>query len=90
LKLAGLAPSVPAACPVPARATLAVAILLVNAMLPVAAPVACGAKVAVKFALCPGDSVTGRLIPLVLKPAPAAFALVIVTALPPELMTVPV
>lgn len=80
----------PIACPVPARATLAVAILLVNAMLPVADPADCGAKVAVKFALCPGDSVTGTLIPLVLNPAPAAVALVIVTALPPELVTAPV
>jgi hypothetical protein len=72
------------------RATLAVAILLVNAKLPVATPAACGANVTVKFVLCPGDSVTGTLIPLVLKPAPAAVARVIVTALPPELVTVPV
>jgi len=81
---------VPTACPVPASATLAVAILLVNAMLPVAAPADCGANVAVKFTLCPGESVTGKLIPLVLNPAPAAVALVIVRALPPELVTVPV
>jgi hypothetical protein len=69
LKLAGLAPNVPTACPVPASVTLAVA---------------------VKFVLCPGDSVTGTLIRLVLNPAPVAVALVIVTALPPELVTVPV
>ena len=55
-----------------------------------AAPADCGANVVVKFALCPGDSVTGKLIPLVLNPAPAAVALLMVTALPPELVTVPV
>ena len=86
--LAGFAPSVPTACPVPVSPRLTAARLLVNATLPVTLPAACGAKATVKLELCPGVSVKGVGSPLIENPAPAAVALVIVTELQPEFIIV--
>src|SRR5271168_2848648 len=48
--------------------------LSVNAMLPVAAPVAVGAKCALKERFCPPANVVGRESPLIPKPVPATVA----------------
>lgn len=49
-------------------------------MPPEAEPDVCGAKVTVKEALCPGASVTGKVIPLIENPPPFQFPEEIVTA----------
>ena len=54
--------------------------LLRNEMPPEAEPEACGAKVTVKEALCPGFRVTGKVIPLTEKPSPFQLAEETVTA----------
>lgn len=59
--------------------------MLVKATLPLALPVACGAKLTEKEEFCPGPSVKGKVSPLTLNPVPAALALVMVTLEPPEL-----
>jgi hypothetical protein len=56
------------------------AALLTNEMPPETEPVACGAKVTVKEALCPGVRVTGKVMPLTEKPSPFQLAEEIVTA----------
>lgn len=90
MTLAGLAPKVPTASPAPDNGKVAVATLLVKATLPLALPLVCGANVTVRLELCPGASVTGKVNPLTLKPAPEGVALVIVTLLPPEFVMVAV
>jgi len=54
---------------------------------PLAAPGAVGAKIALKAALPPGFSVTGRLGPLKVNPLPVTLALDRVTASPPVFVT---
>jgi hypothetical protein len=55
--------------------------------LPLAAPLAVGAKSTAKDVLCPAASVTGEN-PLKLKPVPLALALEIETLVPPLLVNV--
>ena len=57
-------------------------------MLPIAMPVAVGAKVAVSVKLLPGDRVNGSDAPAMLKPVPVTVAWEIVTELLPEFVTV--
>jgi hypothetical protein len=57
-------------------------------VLPDTVPVAAGAKLAVRVKLLPGDIVSGRGTPLMLKPAPLAVAWEIVTATLPEFVSV--
>ncbi|HEX9110082.1 MAG TPA: hypothetical protein VF845_01290 [Terriglobales bacterium] len=54
--------------------------------MPLAEPVAVGAKVTVNVTLCFGESVIGKLNPLAEKPVPLTFAAEIVTAVPPLLV----
>src|ERR1700704_2127274 len=56
--------------------------------LPVLLPAATGVNTALKVAVCPAPTVTGRFGPLKLKPLPVADALEIVTVEPPLLVTV--
>jgi hypothetical protein len=63
--------------------------LLINEVLPDAAPEAWGEKVTVKGALCPAASVTGKVIPLTEYPGPFQLAEEIVTAEAPA-VSVPV
>lgn len=60
--------------------------LIVN--VPLAAPAAVGAKMALKVALCPALMVAGRLGPVKLNPVPVADALDTVTLEPPVFVTV--
>ena len=62
--------------------------LLAMETLPLALAPDCGAKVTLNVALWPGVNVTGRFMPLMLKPAPVTGACVMVTLEPPELVTV--
>jgi hypothetical protein len=62
--------------------------LLVNDRLPNTLPVANGEKLKLKACVCPGASVTGKVIPLKPNPAPVSVLFVIVT-LPPEAVSVP-
>jgi hypothetical protein len=89
LTLAGLAPSDPTARPDPASGTFSVATLLPNAIFPLKFPVVAGVKVAVNAALCPGESVRGRVKPLTLNPAPVVIACDTVTLVPAEFVMVP-
>jgi hypothetical protein len=70
--LAGLAASVPAVTPVPARGMLSNGFdaLLAIAMLPVTLPAPAGVNVAVKLALCPAWSTSGMVTPLRVNPVP--------------------
>jgi hypothetical protein len=54
--------------------------LLRNEMPPEAEPEACGAKVTVKEALCPGIRTSGKVMPLTEKPSPFQLAEETVTA----------
>ena len=56
--------------------------------LPDALPLAVGANLTVKLVLCPALNVTGRLMPLRLKPEPEAVAPVIFRFEPPEFVRV--
>ncbi len=58
-------------------------------MPPLAAPLAVGANSTLKDVLCPAFSVIGTVSPLRLKPPPLAVAAEMVTAVPPELVSVP-
>ena len=62
--------------------------LLANATLPLTVPATCGANVTVNPELCPGARLKGVVSPLIVKPAPAAVAPVMVTELPPEFVMV--
>jgi hypothetical protein len=55
---------------------------------PLKLPEDCGAKIAVIDALCPGAKVKGVLNPEMLKPAPVAPACVMVSLVPPVLLSV--
>jgi hypothetical protein len=76
--------------PVPLRATTTgeADALLVIAMLPLLAPGDAGENIALKEAVCPPASVMGEDKPLMLKPAPEATALEIVTLALPEFVRV--
>jgi hypothetical protein len=58
--------------------------LLATVNVPVAAPVAVGAKCTMTVDDCPGLSVTGKLPPVTVNPAPAAVTELIVSAAVPE------
>lgn len=90
LRLVGLAVSAPGATPVPDIGIVSVGLvaLLDTEMLPVAAPVVVGAKLALKLVLWPAFSVKGKLRPVMLKPVPVAVAAVMVMLVPPELVSV--
>ena len=47
---------------------------VVTAILPLALPAACGAKVTLKLLRCPAARVKGKLMPLILKPLPVTVA----------------
>src|SRR5581483_10563808 len=66
LRLVGLAEMAPAETPVPDRLTVVVDPAAVMVTLPLAEPVAVGAKVTLKLADCPGFRVTGSVRPLTL------------------------
>src|SRR5207245_4737423 len=57
-------------------------------MLPVTLPAVFGAKTTLKVKLCPGITVTGRLNPFTLKPAPVRLAWLMLTLDSPELLNV--
>lgn len=56
--------------------------------LPVKLPEDCGVKVTVKGALAPGARVSGRSMPLAVKPAPVTVACVMVRVVDPLLVSV--
>src|SRR6266478_9871863 len=62
--------------------------LLVTETLPVTLPVAAGAKVTFKVAVCPGVRIVPADTPLALKPAPEMLTFEIVTLELPELVSV--
>jgi len=72
LSPAGIGDSELGAMPEPdsGRFSVELEALLANAMLPLAAPAACGAKMTLKLVLQPAGRVTGRVSPLTLKPDP--------------------
>ncbi len=74
--LVGFAANVPAVTPVPVSAMFKEGLdaVLVIAILPVTAPAALGANVAVKLVLCPAFNTRGTEIPVTLKPLPVADA----------------
>ena len=90
VKLVGLAVKLPAttAVPVSAMFNRLFEPSLVTARLPVALPADCGLKTTLKLMLCPGDNVTGRLNPAVLKPAPVTATCKIVSVFPPVLLKI--
>ena len=58
---------------------------LVTATVPIELPAACAVKVTEKGFRCPGDRVSGKVSPLILKPRPVMVACLMVTLVPPEL-----
>jgi hypothetical protein len=88
--LAGLGDREPAVTPVPVSEIFSVEFdaVLVNAILPVTAPAACGEKVMLNEVLWPEFNVRGRLKPVRLKPDPVSVTLEIVRLEPPELFRV--
>ncbi len=89
-RLVGFAVSAPCAIPVPESGTESVGLLALELMVsvPLAAPAADGAKVALKVVPCPALSVIGRLGPVKLNPLPLAAALDTVTLSSPVFVTV--
>src|SRR5690242_19774 len=82
----------PRPAPVPFResdAGVVLDALLANDSVPDTLPVANGEKLALKFCVCPGASVSGKAMPLKPNPAPVSVAFVTVT-LPPLAVNVPV
>jgi hypothetical protein len=81
LRVAGETVNSPAAVPVPEREIVSVAFeaLDITEMLPVTAPVFCGANIPLNVRLCPAVRVTGKLRPGTLNPAPVTFTWVMVT-----------
>src|SRR6266496_3838699 len=77
--------------PVPVTATVRLESEALEAMLtlPLAAPLAVGANRTVKAVLCPAFNVTGGVRPLRLNPLPLTEAAVMVSAVPPALVSVP-
>jgi hypothetical protein len=90
LRLVGLAPSAPAATPVPARGTDSEPVEPVIVKEPLALPVADGSNDTLKEVVLPAASVTGVVIPLKLKPVPVIPTCEIVRLEPPVLLTVSV
>jgi hypothetical protein len=89
----GFAVSVPAAAtavPVSGIDKLGFEAFDVTVTVPLNVPVDVGAKVTVNDVLCPGVNVTGGVIPVMLKPVPAAVAAEIVALVPPVFVTVSV
>jgi len=76
--------SVAGACPVPFRLMVAVAALLLIATDPVNEAAVAGSKLIVNAAVCPGFSVTGKLIPESANPVPVTAAALIVSAAVPD------
>ena len=66
LMLVGLVVRSPAATPVPESPMLVVPLVVAKAILPLALPAVVGAKLTLKFALCPTAKVTGAVMPLML------------------------
>jgi hypothetical protein len=66
LILVGLVVRSPAATPAPESVTFVVPLAVTKAILPVALPIAVGAKMTLKFALCPTGKVKGAVTPLML------------------------
>lgn len=78
-------------CPVPLRLIAAVpplAALLVTAMLPVSVPATVGSNWILSVADWPGFSVTGGLIPEMLKPVPVTVTALMVSAAVPDEVSV--
>jgi len=75
-KLAGVAIKDPGETPMPLSGMFSAVLelLVVTAMFPLAAPGDDGAKVAVKFKLCPAPSEVGRDRPLIWKAPPVKAA----------------
>ena len=90
-RLVGLAESDPGATPVPESGMLKFGFDPFDVMLtlPLAEPLADGAKSTEKDVLWPGLSVTGTVRPLRLNPLPLAEAAEIVRLVPPEFVSVP-
>ena len=90
LRLVGFVVTLPAATPVPESAMTSELPdpLFVSVRLPLAAPEACGLNTTVKVALCPAESVSGRVNPAALKAALLAVARVIVRSEVPVLVRV--
>jgi hypothetical protein len=88
-KLVGLAISVPGATPVALSGIMRLGLVPFEVMftLPLAAPLAIGAKSTAKVVLCPGASDTGEN-PLKLKPLPLALTAEIERLVPPVLVNV--
>ncbi len=76
--------SVAGACPVPLRLMVAAAALLLIATEPVNEPAVAGSKLIVSIAVCPGFSVTGKLIPESANPVPATDAALMVSGAVPD------
>jgi len=90
LTLAGLAPREPAAKPLPESGILRVPVEVVRTTFPVALPLAWGANATVKVALCPADTVSGKVRAETLNPVPEATAWEMMALDPPELVRVAV
>ena len=90
LRLAGLGVTAPAVGEPPERVTLTVGAEPVFAMakFPLTLPAVCGVKMTVKPWLWPAASVTGKLNPLTLKPAPVVVTCVTRRLDPPEFVRV--
>jgi hypothetical protein len=90
-RLVGFDARVPTETPVPDNGIVSVGFDALDVIVtaPLTLPADPGAKVTVKFALCPDVSVTGVLMPLRLKPVPLMPACEIVTLEPPVLVIDP-
>lgn len=89
LKLDGVAASEPGVVADPESGKLSVEFeaSLTMERLPLAGPPDCGLNLTLNVALCPAATVFGRVMPLMINPV-GAFACVMVTPRPPELVTV--
>lgn len=88
--LDGFGDKLPWVTPVPESGMLSVGFdpFEVIVMLPLTAPAADGANLAVNEVLCPALSVRGNVNPLMLNPVPVVEAAEIVTLVPPLLVKV--
>src|SRR4051794_20070275 len=89
-KVAGVTASCPGAAPVPDNPMFSGELDASDTMasVPLAAPVAVGANFTLNVTLCPAFKVVGSVSPEIENPAPVTFAWVMVTAVPPVLLTV--
>ena len=92
LMLLGLSARAPGVTPVPDTPIVSVGFEPFEVMVtvPLAAPVACGAKVTVKLVLCEGFNVSGAVMPLRVKPVPLMLACETLTLVPPVFVSVTV